>query len=171
MNKISTEAEAEKKYQQVLENIVYPMLGKKTTFGKDLTRVGIKLFGNNFTGAFPSDMIPKLGVNPDGSIVNNNNINKRSHLYAIANLDDSTMPGSHWIALGYDVDDKKIWVYDSFGRSTKEIIPSLVQRYGDKLRMVDDDAEQKVSEDDCGARCMAWLYVFDRYGKDTAKLI
>lgn len=177
MDKIS-EVEAEKKYQQVLENIIYPLLGKKITFGKDLTRIGIKLFGKNFTGAFPSDMIPKLGVNPDGSIVNNNNINKTSHLYAIANLDDSTMPGSHWISLAYDVDDKRtgdppgsIWVYDSFGRSTKEIIPSLVQRYGDKLRTVDQDAEQMVSEDDCGARCMAWLYVFDRYGKDTAKLI
>ncbi len=166
-----SEKEAEALYRKVLNNIIYPLLGKKSTFGKDLTRVGIKLFGSNFMGAFPSDRIPKIGINDDGAIVTNDNINKRSRLYAIANLDDSTMPGSHWISLGYDVDSKKIWVYDSFGRKTKEIIPTLVQEYGTKLKMVDDDAEQAVEEDDCGARCMAWLYIFDRYGVDTAKLI
>lgn len=174
----SSERSAELIYRDVLEKIMYPLLGKKITFGRDLARAGIKLFGKNFLGAFASDRISeignpnvRLGVNDDGSPTTNNNINKKSHLYAIANLDNSSMPGSHWIGLAFDVNSKKIWVYDSFGRKTSEIIPSLVQRYGNKLKQVDDDAEQLVSQDDCGARTMAWLYVFDRYGASTAKLI
>ena len=162
----TAEEEAESIYRRTLDNVIYPLLGKKTTFAKDLTRVGMRLFGNNFTGAHASDMIPDLGAG-----VTNANINKFSHLYAIANLDNSTMPGSHWIALAFNVDTRKIWVYDSFGRKTAEIIPSLVKKYGSQLKTVDRDAEQAVQEDDCGARSMAWLYVFDRYGVDVARLI
>lgn len=172
------ESSANALYQDVLEKIMYPLLGKKITFGNDLTAAGMKLFGRNFLGAFASDRISEfgnskvhLGINDDGSPTTNDNINKKSHLYAISNLDDSTMPGSHWIGLAFDVNSKKIWVYDSFGRKTNEIIPSLVQRYGNKLKQVDDDAEQLVSQDDCGARTMAWLYVFDRHGSELAKLI
>ena len=162
---------AEEIYNRVLNDIIYPLLGKKTTWAKDLNRVGLNLFGKNFTGAHSSDTIPKLGINDDGSKTTNSNINKFSRLYSIANLDDSTMPGSHWISIGFDVNTGNVRVYDSFGRKTSEIMPNLIKEYGKKLKMVDDDAEQKLSEDDCGARCMAWLYVFDRYGSDVAKLI
>jgi hypothetical protein len=165
------EKTAEEIYRRVLDDIVYPLLGKKTTWAKDLNRIGLKLFGKNFTGAHASDTMPQLGINADGSETTNNNINKFSRLYQIANLDDSTMPGSHWIALAFDVDTKNVWVYDSFGRKTSKIMPNLVKQYGKKLMQVDDDAEQKLSEDDCGARAMAWLYVFDRYGAEVARLI
>ena len=165
------EKQAEEIYRRVLDTLIYPLLGKKTTWAKDLNRIGLKLFGKNFTGAHSSDTIPELGINADGSKTTSNNVNKFSHLYAIANLDDSTMPGSHWIALAFDVNTRNVWVYDSFGRKTSKIMPGLVKQYGEKLKMVDDDAEQKQSEDDCGARSMAWLYVFDRYGVDLAKLI
>lgn len=178
------EAEAEEIYYRVLNDIIYPLLGKKTTWAKDLNRVGLNLFGKNFTGAHSSDTIPKLGVQEGAVVLDpsrtgalrsvrtiNSNINKFSRLYAIANLDDSTMPGSHWIALAFDVNTGNVWVYDSFGRKTSEIMPDLIKEYGRKLKMVDDDAEQLQSEDDCGARSMAWLYVFDRYGTSLAKLI
>lgn len=162
LNKVKTvivpkdlEFVAEKLYQLVLDNFIYPMVGKKVTFGDDLKRAGVKLFGKKFAGIFPSDMIPRL---------------TKQQPYAILNLDSSNEPGSHWIAVAFEKD--KIWVYDSFGRPTREIIPSLIDEYGiENLLMVDDDAEQHISEDDCGARCLAWLYIFDRYGSRIARLI
>lgn len=165
------EAEAEKIYNDTLNGIMYPILGKKLTWGRDLNKLGLKLFNGQFAGVFPSDRMPPLGLNPGGGMVNSTNVNKRSKLYAVMNLDNSQQPGSHWIGLAYHPPTQKIWVYDSYGRPTQEIVPSLVKEFGNKLRQVDDDAEQKILEDDCGARVMAWLYIFDRKGVNVAKLI
>lgn len=158
-------------YNAVLKDIIYPILGKKTTWSKDITKMGHKLFGMNYAGTFPADMIPDIGKNRDGSIITDGNIKKDSPLYTILNLDRSSEPGSHWIAVGYDIDSGMVWVYDSFGRDTKAIAPLLVQKFGDKLRMADDDAEQMMHEEDCGARCLAFLYIMDRMGVKYAKLI
>ncbi len=171
------EQDAEHLFERTLDTLIYPLLGKKTTWAKDLNRIGLKLFGKNFTGAHSSDTMPELGINDDGSKTTKNNIDKFSHLYQIANLDNSTMPGSHWIALAFDVGSTNgnragnVWVYDSFGRKTSKIMPNLAKQYGKKLMQVDDDAEQGLLMEDCGARTMAWLYVFDKYGADIAKLI
>lgn len=167
-------AEANQLYEKVLRDIILPLLGNKTTLGSDLKKVGMKLFSTKFIGAFPADMIPDL---------------TKKQPYAIINLDDSDLPGSHWIAISrtnccsfrssqLGKCDKRssardcILVYDSFGRPTAEILPSLIKKVSNaKLLMVDDDPEQGISETNCGARCMAWLYVFDRYGSDVAELI
>lgn len=115
--------------------------------------MGHKLFKGKYVGTYPADMIP--------------NLNQR-HRYCILNLDRSDQPGSHWVACGYDTLNDKILVYDSFGRPTSKIIPSLVDKFGPQLEMVDDDAEQQIHEEDCGARCLAFLYVLDRMGPQFA---
>lgn len=162
-------------YNNVLKNIIYPVLGKKTTWGRDLTKMGHKLFQRNYVGTFPSDKIPDIGKNNDGSDVTDSTVKKNSKLYCILNLDNSSQPGSHWIAIGYDIPkdaaEGKILVYDSFGRNTEDIIPSLVQKFGNKLEIVDQDSEQDVNMDDCGPRCLSFLYVLDRIGSKYAKLI
>ena len=112
---------------------------------------GRKLFGNKFAGVFPADRIPRL---------------TRAR-YTILNLDDHDMPGSHWIALARDKDS--VWVYDSFGRPTQKILPDIGQTF--KFFDVDYDAEQAARETNCGARSLAWLMVFDKFGAETAKLI
>lgn len=167
------EQEAENLYNLVLEEIIYPMVGKRVTFDKDLTKAGFKLFGCNYMGTFASDQIPAIGKIPGThKSVTTSNVSEKSPLYLIANLDDSNMPGSHWVALAFDVRTKKIWVYDSFGRKTGDILPQLAKQFGkNNLRMADDDAEQKLTEDDCGARCLAFLYIFDRHGSDVARFI
>lgn len=158
MNLKKIDRDANKKYQSTLDNIIYPLLGYSITFSNDLKRIGMKLFGTKFCGVFSSDQIPIL--------------NKDSK-YAIINLDNSDEPGSHWIAIAFDEDLDRILVYDSFGRQTREIIPSIFNKYRvDKVVMTDDDAEQNpILDNDCGARSMAWLFVFDRYGYKVAKLI
>lgn len=147
---------AESKYQEVLENIVYPIVGKRETLGDDLKKAGMKFFGKKLTGVFSSDMIPILN---------------KTEPYAIINLDTHDMPGSHWIGLARMLSGK-IMVYDSFGRPTREIIPSIFKKFGiSKLVQTEDDAEQSILEDDCGARTLAFLFVFDRYGSRIAKWI
>lgn len=181
------EQEAEDLYNLVLEELIYPLVGKRVTFGRDLTKAGLKLFGMNYMGTFASDQIPhSLGKVPGtgkGATgtrwIDSANVSAKSPLYLITNLDDSNMPGSHWVALAYDIPDESlgkkqglIWVYDSFGRKTGDILPQLAKQFGkNNLRMADDDAEQKLIEDDCGARCLAFLYIFDRHGSDVAKFI
>ena len=62
-------------------------------------------------------------------------------------------------------------IYDSFGRKYNKIIPSLNYSGNGRLINTDLDAEQKISETDCGARSLAWLMVYDRHGSEMAELI
>ena len=61
--------------------------------------------------------------------------------------------------------------YDSFGRNDTEIIPNLKYSGNGKIINTDDDTEQEIMEENCGARCLAWLCLYDEYGEDTAILI
>lgn len=143
------ERQAEILHGEAMRNIILPVLGNGTTFSLDLDKIGRRMFGQKFAGVFASDMIPKL-----------NNLKK----FAILNLDKSTKPGSHWIAVAFDKGD--LLVYDSFGRKAKNIIPALKGAIDSDL-----DAEQKESEDNCGQRSLAWLHVLDKHGRDAAMLI
>ena len=149
----SCKKKAEKLYTQELKKII-KIVGNKTTYSDQLYKVGKQIFGPDFLGVFTSDRIP-----------NTININKM----AIINLDSSEMSGSHWVAI---CKDKKgiIWVYDSFGRNTHEILPDI---YGKKriIKTTERDAEQNKNESNCGARCLAFLKVFDKYGSKFAKYI
>ena len=80
---------------------------------------------------------------------------------AIFNLDKRNQPGSHWCAV---VKDKRHYIiYDSFGRT----IP-LKQKNN---IMTDKDAEQDITEQNCGQRCIAWLVVVAVKGINTALTI
>ena len=74
--------------------------------------------------------------------------------YAIVNLDNSTEPGSHWIAVSH-VGPRKLLVYDSFG--ARHTIPSCIMKLYPRSIATDPDAEQGLKETNCGARAMAWL--------------
>jgi hypothetical protein len=138
----------EKQYSIILKKIIEPQVGKKETYSDDLNRLAIKLFGVKMRGVFPSDKIPKLtDLTP----------------YAILNLDKSTESGSHWIAVAKIPEKDVIICYDSFGRSFSKIIPSL-KNNGMKIMDTNQDAEQKIKETNCGARCLAFLVCFEQYG-------
>ncbi len=137
---------AEKKYKMILKAI-QEVMGSDTTTSKDLNEAGKTLLGGSYRGAFPSDKIPVL----------------RHGQVAIANLDDSTGPGTHWIGIAQD--KHKTIVYDSFGRKSSKIIPS-VHRGGKMVIDTDDDAEQRVEQNNCGQRCLAALAVFEMKGSN-----
>ena len=155
------EKKAEQLYNDILTKQIYPLVGDKSTFMDDLDKVGRKLLGIKFKGVFPSDKIPKLNdLKP----------------YCILNLDKSTESGSHWIALAKLNDGGKHHnsgsiVYDSFGRNNKQIIPDLQFSGNGTIADTDRDAEQQITETDCGARSLAFLVVLDKYGLDVARMI
>lgn len=144
--------QAEKIYKKELQKMI-KLVGNKTTFSDKLDKVAIKLFGNRFMGVFPNDKIPK---------------NIKMGYFLIANLDNSNEPGSHWVGIIKEKDI--IWVYDSFGRNIHKIMPGI---YGKrrKIKSTERDAEQHKKEENCGARVLAFLSVFNKHGIKYAKYI
>ena len=143
------EKKAEKIYNKILHKIVEPIVGKESTYQNELETAGRKLLGVKFKGVFPSDKIPKL-----------NDLKK----YAIINLDRSDQSGSHWVAVA--LDDGKIYLHDSFARKANKILPALFES-GKKVISSDlSDAEQNVDEANCGAHSLAWLLMFEKWGKN-----
>lgn len=155
MNKSKKEKKAEQYYQKVLKYVENNKTGKDTTYSTQLEKVCRELFGINFKGVFASDRIPKLSsLKP----------------YCILNLDRTGEPGSHWVALAKC--DGGAMFYDSFGRDNTTIIKNLQFSGNGSIIDVDKkDKEQKVKEMNCGARCIAWLLVFNDLGEEYAQLI
>lgn len=139
-------------YNKILKELVEAKLGNDTTFANELDTMGKIYFKNHFKGVFPSDIMPEL-KNGD---------------CCLFNLDKHNEQGSHWIAVYCD--KKNIIVYDSFGRPTKKIIPTLSNL---KKHIIDAeyDPEQKIIENNCGQRSLAWLLFLKAFGIKRALLI
>ena len=138
-------------YEQVYKHFVEvaeKLVGKGPSYGFDLEKVGTSTFGDKFMGVFAGDTVPK------------------KFIYCITNLDPKDKPGSHWVALAR-TEGEVYMAYDSFGRKTTSILPDLDLKTID----TDPDAEQKDHEDNCGARCIAWLIMYDIFGPDVAATI
>jgi len=140
-------------YKSLLKNIAEPILTDQSTYSTDLTRVGKQLLGDDFVGVFAADKIPSMS-------------NGR---YAIVNLDKTGQAGSHWVALAKS--NNNTLMYDSFGRKNIKILPSAITSGNGKIIDTDKDAEQRISEYNCGARVIAWLLLHKYWGPKMAKLI
>ena len=148
------EKDIEKLYNDAMKQVVYPLVGRDATYDIHLNKAGIKLFGAKFRGVFASDKIPKLN-----DIVP----------YAILNVDKSNQPGSHWVSVAKHKD--KLYFYDSFGRRASELMPSIIKSKNGTVIDSDLDKEQTEQEENCGARSLAWLFIFHTYGPEAAKQI
>jgi hypothetical protein len=150
-----SEEKANTLFKKIYNDVVLPKLGSNTTYANVLQNVAYKKLGIHFKGVYASDQIPVL-----------NDL----HKYAILNLDKSTQSGSHWIAVAYE--DNKIYVFDSFGRQSIKIIPSIYKSYSaNKIIDTDHDAEQTEDEKNCGALSLTWLLFFDKWKAKNAVLI
>ena len=135
------------RYNTIL-NQVYRKLGKGVTTDKQLTTHGKLLLKADYIGTFSQDHpLRRLG-------------GKRK--YFIINVDKSNKPGSHWVGVYYD--GTKFYIYDSFGRRSSKLLPHFIKTVGYKYADVDRDAEQKVRENSCGQRSLAWLLFVHKYG-------
>lgn len=152
-------------YDHILYNVVEPLIGNTTTYGSDLEKLAKSLFGIKFLGVFPSDKIPKI----------------KSGYYAIVNLDEADLKGSHWVAIVGN-GGSRVLVYDSFGRDARSLLPAYSKnvdligtdlhgskKHREKLKthgVLDTDAEQSPDQKNCGARVITALIIFDRFGKN-----
>lgn len=147
---------AEKKIRELYDAALKraeAMVSDETTYLEDLTRAGRRLFGVKYKGTFPSDKIPRLNdLSP----------------FCILNLDKSNESGSHWVALAKLPLSKNSIFYDSFGRHSTKILPSLKYSGNGMILHTDDDAEQHPLETNCGARCLAFLMVLESCGSAVA---
>ncbi len=71
----------------------------------------------------------------------------------IANLDEAHEEGSHWVGIAGNL------CYDSFGRTGIGF---------DDYKQTENDVEQYIHENNCGARSMAFLCIVFVYGKKAA---
>ena len=92
-----------------------------------------------------------------GSFAQNEKFPK-SNGYYIINTDISSGPGIHW--LGVKLTPKTAYVYDSFGRDSKNIVPHLVKYlYPRKIVESKRDKEQQNAEIICGHLALSWIAV------------
>ena len=154
MNQL-TEKNANIIFKQIYNDEVLPKTGSGTTYASTLEKIAYSKLGIHFKGVFASDQIPLLNI---------------LQKYAIVNLDKSSQSGSHWIGVAFE--DNKIYVFDSFGRKSIKIIPSLYKSYSAKSIIdTDYDAEQTENQENCGALSLTWLLFFDKYKAKNAILI
>jgi hypothetical protein len=150
---------------------VEQIIGNKTTSNTDLDKIGKYLFQKKYLGTFAADKFPQCRCRSSSGIPKTlaQTPNPRGGCrgdclgYCILNLDKTGMPGSHWVAcinLG-----KTILVYDSFGRKTSNILKNV---FRSNIKILDSnyDIEQEIHEDNCGARCITAILLYDEYGKD-----
>lgn len=144
---------AESLFKGVRAGMMQYIPGEASNF--DLDIICKALFKRKFRGVYPADRIPLLAP----------------YQSCILNLDGSSEPGSHWVAVAR-LRQKDIFFYDSFARSPKKIIPTLLKRYkGYSIRFDESDREQTTDQENCGANCISFLVVFYTLGEMGANKI
>ena len=117
-------------------------LGKKALSDEQLNKLGKQMIGDKYIGTYAQDKLPM----PSGYFIVNVDTSKR------INTDKA-----HW--LGIYQTEKCMYVYDSYGRHTRFILPIIFNKT--KKRIVDSkhDPEQYGYSELCGHLAMAWLCV------------
>ena len=85
----------------------------------------------------------------------------------IMNNDLTGNPGIHWLAIVFK--GKTIYVYDSFGRRSRNILPIYTQQMKAKgFRIVNTDLSDQDQYGNttvtCGHRCISSLKIYKKYG-------
>ena len=148
-----SEKQAETKFNLYTKNII-KAVGDQALYTNQVDELGKKYFKNRFHGTYSSDKLPTLTAKQP---------------YAIINVDSSKQPGSHWMAIAYCPIRLQTLVFDSFGRKTSILTPSIFKKY--QTVDTDYDKNQLIRENSCGQKSVTFLRIFDKFGWDTAKLI
>ena len=97
--------------------------------------------------------------------------------YYIINTDTSTsnIGGIHWIACFINKTKTRCYIYDSFSRTLKYLMPAFLEKlkkHNIKVYLSDvTDKEQYGDTQICGVLCCAWLYVVKTLGIRKAMTI
>jgi len=133
------------------KNLVSKM-GSAVTDNHQLDKVAYTLLGKRFKGTYAQDKLP---VNKSG--------------YYIMNVDTSKKSGTHWVAVLST--PKTIYVFDSFGRKSKNLLKVLydnAKSVNKKVVDADYDIDQHPSTNICGPLSIAFLLTAKQVGIKNA---
>lgn len=144
------EYQIEKEFKKIQKQVT--KLFPAVTNNVELQNFCTSLFGKRFKGVYASDKLPILLKNQS----------------SIINTDPSDKAGKHWIALCRG-SDGTMYFYDSFARDMDKIMPMIRKKFKNITFRYDTlDKEQKASEFNCGANCIAWIMMFHKFGGSNA---
>lgn len=130
--------------------------GRKPLSNFELDQECYKLFGTKYKGTLMQDSLKTYKPG-----------------YYIVNTDFEGNGGIHWVALS--VTPKTAYVFDSFGRDTDTLLPTLqknLSKQGLKIVESDQDQDQKGDSAVCGHMAISWLLCAKKFGiRPTAKAI
>lgn len=122
------------------------------TDNKQLEKYGYALLGSRFKGVYAQDQLP---VNKSGMYIMNNQTSK--------------LGGEHWVAIFSTA--KTIYVWDSFGRKSKNLLRILTRRakaIGKNIVDSDYDRDQEITSAVCGPLSLGWLLTVKKLGISNA---
>jgi hypothetical protein len=131
-------------------------IGTKSTTDRQLDTMGKQRFGAKYLGTFSQDNIPWKQVN---SALNFNNA------FAIINTDTVGKAGVHWV--GLYVTAKTVYIWDSYGRKSKTLLPIFVKQLKTRkhrFKDSDSDTDQSKKSQICGQLCLSWILTVKELG-------
>lgn len=155
---MKTEKEIEKLFRKY-KNVLILKLGKIPLTTDMIDKECRNLFGIKFVGAFAYD----------------ENFPIKNNKYYIINTDSKNSSGEHWISI--ITKPTRVYVYDSFARNPKKLIPLLTKKFKNKKIIFDlKDAEQIPIVNGkqtivCGHNCIAFLRIAHELGIRSAMKI
>ena len=129
-----------------------------STTNFELDKIGKKLFGKSWGGAFPADF--------DADFENKK---KRYYIY---NTDKANEEGTHWVALYCEHETDEVFVFDTFNRQISRLMPDTVKEIrhdGYVPRRGTNTLLQRDAQEDCGQRSLSILYLIKKYGIDLVE--
>ena len=118
------------------------LLGRGTTYQRDINRVGSRFFGRHWGGVHARDTMPRVAT-------------ERRTAY-IVNTDRAGAPGVHWLAvLDHDGDR---YMNDSLGGVGASQRRELERLHPDSI-WAEDDAEREPWQKDCAVRALTALHI------------
>ena len=126
-------------------------LGRKALSNDTIDKYGKILFQSKYRGSFAQDQ----------------KFEKKSGFYII-NTDLESGKGIHWVALILTA--KTAYIYDSFARDPKKLLPHLIQHLKNYKIVSSDrkDVEQRGSSSICGHASLAFLLTTQKLGIRSA---
>lgn len=124
------------------------MHSNHTTSSLQLDRIGRKILGDDYIGAFPADVF----VNDIEPIMNGGQT-------AIVNTENSNQGGQHWLS-AVKLNDGKLLMHDSYGSDIKKY-----NKLFRKLNFIQGHIPHQFGlQDNCGQQALTSLEVFEKEG-------
>lgn len=144
--------ELKEKQNKILKEL-RSVYGIKALDNFQLTDIGKQLIGRKFCGVYAYDQYP---------------IHKQDCTYAIINTDNSRQSGTHWLTVYKK--DKTLYIFDSFGRFSKNVLKKFVKTHVDdgyKIVDINRTSDQGNNQEDCGLRSITTALLIQKYGVDA----